>query len=284
MSNKMTRNGCRLTRGGILAALLTLLAILHSTTFAHKQNGQDLHTMVSLQHAPHGTADLTWNPQATTLTVTMKLSGLQAQTSHPAHIHSGDCSTDGDSVYPLNHVVADAAGNGISTTTINNVTGGIPATGWHITVHSGPTLQTPAEALAISCGNVVNQQRATNTTQSVSVPLDGANADNQQATGTADLSLDQATLTVHTTVSNLVPGSEHAAHIHAGSCESQLPGNILYPLTPLKADTQGVARSVTVIPNVSSLPASGWYINIHFGTDLSTQTGFDSIACGNVEN
>ena len=43
-------------------------------------------------------------------------------------------------------------------------------------------------------------------TQSVSVPLDGANADNQQATGTADLSLKQGTLTVNTTVSNLVPG------------------------------------------------------------------------------
>ena len=284
MSNKMTRNSNRLARGGIIVALLTLLAILHSTALAHNQNGQDPHTIVSLQHGPHGTADLTWNPQATTLTVTIKLSGLQAQTSHPANIHAGDCSTDGNIIYPLNPVVADAAGNGISTTTINNVAGGIPATGWHINVHSGPTLQTPAEALAITCGNVVNQQTATNMTQSVSVPLDGANADNQQATGTADLSLKQGTLTVSTTVSNLVPGSEHAAHIHAGSCESQLPGNILFPLTSLKADTQGVARSVTVIPNVSSIPASGWYINIHFGTDLSTQTGFDPIACGNVEN
>jgi hypothetical protein len=282
MSNKMTRNSIRLIKGGIVAALLTLLAMLHSTTFAHNQNGQVFHTTVSLRHSPHGTADLTWNPQNTKLTVTIKLSGLQAQTSHPAHIHSGDCSTDGTIVYTLNNVVADAAGNGTSTTTINNVTDGIPATGWHINVHSGPTLQTPAEALAITCGKVINQQTATNTTQSVSVPLDNANADNQQATGTADLSLDQGTLTVNTTVSNLVPGSEHAAHIHTGSCESQLPGNILYPLTTLKADTQGVASSVTVIPNVSSIPASGWYINIHFGTDLSTQTGFDPIACGNV--
>ncbi len=272
-----------LARGSFIVILLMLLVMPHSTTFAHSHNGQGAQAIVSLQHTPHGTADLTWNPQTTTMTVTIKISGLQAQTSHPAHIHSGDCSTDGTPVYPLNNVVADTAGNGISTTTIKNVPGGIPATGWHITVHSGPTLKTPAEALAISCGNVVNQQTATNTTQSVSVPLDGANADNQQATGTANLSLDQGTLTVKTTVSNLVPGSEHAAHIHAGSCESQLPGNIIYPLNTLKADTHGVANSVTVIPNVSSIPSSGWYINIHFSTDLSTQTGFDPIACGNID-
>lgn len=284
MSNTMDHNRNSLARGSIFIALFLLLAMLHSTTFAHSQDGQGTHATASLQHTPHGAADLTWNPQATTLTVTIKLAGLQAQTSHPAHIHSGDCSTDGSIVYSLNDVVADAAGNGISTTTINNVTGGIPATGWHINVHNGPTLNTPTEALAISCGDVVNQQTATNITQSVSVPLDGANADNQQATGTADLSLNQGTLIVNTTVSNLVPGSDHAAHIHAGSCESQLPGNVVYPLNTLKADTHGVASSVTSIPNVSSIPASGWYINVHFGTDLSTQTGFDPIACGNVKN
>ena len=76
----MTRNGSRLIGGGIIVALLTLLAVFHSITFAHNQNGQDPHTIVSLWHTPHGTADLKWNPQATTLTVTIKLSGLQAQT------------------------------------------------------------------------------------------------------------------------------------------------------------------------------------------------------------
>jgi hypothetical protein len=284
MSNKMTHNRSHVVRGSIIVASLIILAVLHFTTFAHSQHAQSSHAIVSLRHTPYGTADLTWDPQTTALTVTIQLSGLQAESSHPAHIHMGDCSIDGPIVYPLHSVVADTAGNGISTTTISNVTDGIPATGWHINVHNGPTLETPTEALAISCGNIVNQQTATNTTQSVSVPLDGANADNQQATGTADLSLAQGTLTVKTTVSKLVPGSEHAAHIHAGRCESQLPGNIIYPLTTLKANSQGVASSMTIIPNVSSIPARGWYINIHFGTDLSSQTAFDPIACGNVEN
>src|SRR5260370_34149864 len=98
MSNKMTRNSSSLTRGGIMAALLTLITLLamrHSTTFAHNQDGPGLHSIVCLRHTPHGTADFTWNPQATTLTATIKLSGLQAHTSHPAQIHSDDCSTAG---------------------------------------------------------------------------------------------------------------------------------------------------------------------------------------------
>jgi hypothetical protein len=31
-----------------------------------------------------------------------------------------------------------------------------------------------------------------------------------------------------------------------------------------------------------TIPARGWYINLHNSTDLSTQTGFDPIACGDV--
>ena len=52
MSNKMTRNGSRLIGGGIIVALLTLFAILHSTALAHNQNGQDAHTIVSLSAHP----------------------------------------------------------------------------------------------------------------------------------------------------------------------------------------------------------------------------------------
>jgi hypothetical protein len=40
----------------------------------------------------------------------------------------------------------------------------------------------------------------------------------------------------------------------------------------------------TVIQGVPSIPEHGWYINVHRTTDLSTQTGFDPITCGNVED
>ncbi|MGH2481590.1 MAG: hypothetical protein ACRDHW_18205 [Ktedonobacteraceae bacterium] len=38
----------------------------------------------------------------------------------------------------------------------------------------------------------------------------------------------------------------------------------------------------TTIQNVTGIPSTGWYVNVHRGTDLSTQTGFDPIACGDV--
>jgi hypothetical protein len=40
------------------------------------------------------------------------------------------------------------------------VTGGIPATGWNVTIHNGATDQTGT----LLCGNVVNPTRATSVT------------------------------------------------------------------------------------------------------------------------
>ena len=99
-------------------------------------------------------------------------------------------------------------------------------------------------------------------------------------TGMAQLSLSGTTLTVKLTLSGLEPNSAHAAHIHTGSCESQ--GAVVYPLMPVMADASGNATVMTTINNVSSIPGSGWYVNVHHSTALSTQTGFDPIACGNV--
>lgn len=59
-------------------------------------------------------------------------------------------------LYPFKDVVVDTAGNGTTTTMIQLI-GGIPATGWHITVHRGPTAQTGD----LLCGNIVNPTGAT---------------------------------------------------------------------------------------------------------------------------
>jgi CHRD domain len=264
---------------GVMALLLlTLIAMSSLVAFAHSSSDHDTQTTVSLKHTPHGHAKLKWDPASEKLTVTIKLTGLQANTRHPAHIHAGDCSVMGKIIYPLSDVVADSAGNAVSTTTIDDVDGGIPASGWYINVHSGPTLATSAQALAISCGNVSNPDQA----HSVSTRLGGTIDANQMAYGTAHLSLHDHTLTVKVTEKNLVPGSSHAIHIHAGSCQNQIPGKVLYPLTTLTANSDGVATSVTTIKDVKSIPEIGWYINVHFSTDLTTQTGFDPIDCGNV--
>jgi hypothetical protein len=153
----------------MVVLLFILFTMMSFTAFAYNQ-GLQSHTVTSLVKlpsgggGPSGTADLQWDPQTKALTATVRLSGLQPESSYANHIHAGNCSPiEGQMLYPFNNVVTDAAGNGTATTTINNITDGIPASGWHVTVHSGPT----AEYSPMLCGNVVNPGGA----RSVSVPL-----------------------------------------------------------------------------------------------------------------
>ncbi|MDB5084180.1 MAG: hypothetical protein JWN30_1066 [Bacilli bacterium] len=100
-----------------------------------------------------GTATLVLNPSTNVLTVTEKVSGLDPNSSHPEHIHSGTPANPGTIVYPLNTVIADSQGNATVTTVINDVTQ-IPASGWIINIHLGPNL-TGDQAKQIAAGSVV---------------------------------------------------------------------------------------------------------------------------------
>ncbi len=166
MRNNMLRTKSTAIRRSItIVLLLTLFTMMSVTAFAQDQNRQSFrsHTVSSLQNVPSGRAELRWNARSKALTATVHLSGLRPRSNLAAYIHAGNCSSKGKILYPFNNVVADAAGNGVSTATINNVTGGIPERGWNITVHNGST----AQASDLLCGNVVASKRAT----SVSIPL-----------------------------------------------------------------------------------------------------------------
>lgn len=285
----MKRTVGTIARTGLLGVLiLSLLALsslavtsrVHAVNTPHNMGQQAAASY--LAHVAGGSAQLSWLPSSHVLTVTLYISGLQANTSHPAHIHAGDCSVDGAIIYPLNDVVANAAGNAVSTTIISGVKSGIPATGWYINVHVGPTLAVAMQAAPLACGNIMNSNTSTASIQTAVTTLGPTTAPNQSAYGVSLLTLKGDTLTVYTTVYHLVPGSSHMAHIHAGSCQYQVPGSVLYPLTVLTADAKGMATSTTTISGISAIPVAGWYINIHYGTDLSTQVGYDPIDCGNV--
>lgn len=264
--------------------LLVAFAVSSHATYARASGGGTDHVFVHLRHTPFGTATLKWDPKSENLTVTVNLVGLAGNSTHPAHIHGGDCDDNGPILYPLNNVVANAAGDAHTTTVIPDIEGGIPASGWYINVHNGPTLATPAQAMAIACGNVHNSNTSLNQVQTVETFLGATPDPNQAVSGSATLTLHKETLTVTVTVHGLVPGSVHPEHIHAGSCQSQLPGTIVYPLNNLVGDQNGNATSTTVIQNVKTIPEHGWYVNVHRSTNLTTQTGFDPIACGNVED
>lgn len=236
-----------------------------------------------LKHVPNGTAALSWDPTSQMLTVQLTLVGLAPGSMHPAHIHTGSCANQGNVVHPLTTVVADSHGDATASTMVK-VAGGIPASGWYVNVHNGPGLA-PADTqfLPIVCGDVANSNTSTSAAQSVMVTMNAAPpaSAGQAATGMAKLTLSGTQLTIVVTISGLAPNSMHPAHIHAGTCESQ--GAVLYPLTTIAADASGNATvTTTVTIKESAIPSTGWYVNVHRDPDLTTSTGFDPIACGNV--
>ena len=233
-----------------------------------------------LQHSPAGSAQLTWNPTNHALTVAITLLGLASNSKHPAHIHAGSCTKGGSPIYPLQDVVANEAGVGTSTSTINNVEGGIPESGWFINVHNGPAMDSDLQSAVISCGNIVNPNPKTGSAQNIHVPLATSTSPDQAAIGNAQLKLASGTLTVTLSLQGLEPRTVHAAEVHSGGCGSQ--GKVLYTLKPIVADKTGKASAITVITGVSSVPDLGWYISVHQTTDLTTQAGSDPIACGDV--
>lgn len=268
------------------AIIALLLAACGSSTSTSNTNSSSTSNTVTataqLQHMPMGTALLDWTPTTKTLAVQLTLSGLAPSSTHPAHIHAGSCANQGKVIYPLSNIVADAQGNATVTTNIANIANGIPASGWYINVHNGPGLSATDQFQPIACGDISNPNTATSQEQKVQFPLQGmlATNSNQASSGTAKLTLSGTTLTVVITLSGLAPNSTHAAHIHSGACNKE--GGVVHPLNPITADASGNANSTTVIKNVSSIPSSGWYVNIHNSTTLTNQTGFDPIACGNV--
>ncbi len=235
-----------------------------------------------LKHMPTGVATISWNPTSQALMVNISLIGLAPNSTHPAYIHHGSCSKQGLIVYPLQNVVANAHGVGTSTTTIKNVTK-VPATGWYVNIHNGPDLSTSDQSLSIVCGDIALTNVPPTSPLSLKIPLNSAPpaSTGESVNGTAHLTLSGKTLTVRLIVSGLEPNSSHEAHIHSGSCASQ--GPVVYPLQTVTADASGHANVTTTIKNVTSIPSSGWYVHLHHSTALSTQTGFDPIACGDVK-
>ena len=97
-----------------------------------------------------GTITLTAGPRSTT--IELKITGLQASSSHVSHIHLGSCTGRGGIAFALNQVIADGQGNADTKTTLNITYP--PATGkWYAVVHSGPDMQ-GTNSKYLLCGNL----------------------------------------------------------------------------------------------------------------------------------
>ena len=86
---------------------------------------------------PQGTATITYNPDAQTLTVVVNASGLTPGT-HAAHVHIGSCQSQGPVQYMLMDFVANSSGKIVNESrTVTGVTIPVPPSGWYLNLHQG---------------------------------------------------------------------------------------------------------------------------------------------------
>ena len=89
---------------------------------------------------------------AHSVSIELKITGLQPNSSHVSHIHIGSCQQVGNISLALNQVVAD--GNGEADTRSTLTATYPPASGsWYVVVHAGPDMQ-GTNASYLLCGNL----------------------------------------------------------------------------------------------------------------------------------
>lgn len=97
-----------------------------------------------------GTITVTSTP--TSLTVELRITGLQAASIHVSHIHGGSCTARGGILRGLNPVIADSQGGADTRTTVNLKYP--PASGHlYVVVHVGPDM-VGTNSKYLLCGNL----------------------------------------------------------------------------------------------------------------------------------
>lgn len=85
------------------------------------------------------------------ITVSVKLSGFDPNTSHDGHIHTGTCEQQGGVVFPLTTIKADAQGAGSADTTVANASFATVSDGKHYVQYH--TASNPP-GQQVSCANI----------------------------------------------------------------------------------------------------------------------------------
>src|SRR5665213_4050397 len=95
---------------------------------------------------------ITVTTSGTSLTVELKITGLQAASIHVSHIHIGSCVARGAIKYALNPVIADDQGTADVKSTVKATYP--PTSGsWYVVVHVGPDM-TGTNSKYLLCGNL----------------------------------------------------------------------------------------------------------------------------------
>jgi hypothetical protein len=218
---------------------------------------------------PSGTATLSWDPNTKRITAAMNASGFTPGAGHAMHLYPGSCAGQNEAPSARFSDISANAGGDIRQSVVSQPTpGGIPP-GAYLTIHLAPGGQLggvgQVSFTPIACAQIPPGTRPAGPVTLRLVPPPGSTP-----SGSAQLAYDGVHHTLHVAVrvSGLTPNTTHAVHIHDGSCQAQ--GAVRYGLPDLHADAQGNAALAAEVGNVTGAPpASGWSINVHFGS--STQ-------------
>jgi hypothetical protein len=98
--------------------------------------------------------------------------------------------------------------------------------------------------------------------------------------GTGNIIMGTDSFTVTIKLTGFAPNSSHVSHLHAGRCAQ--PGGIAYALVQVIADASGAATVTSTVPATFTVPASGWYVNVHHGPDFTEAEYAPSDSCGDL--
>jgi hypothetical protein len=99
-------------------------------------------------------------------------------------------------------------------------------------------------------------------------------------TGVGQVYKGAGSFTVSIQLRGIKASTSHVSHVHIGSCAK--PGGVAYALLEVVADAQGNATATSTVAEYYSMPATGWYVNVHEGADLSEAEYLPSISCGDL--
>jgi len=131
---------------------------------------------------------------------------------------------------------------------------------------------------AIACGGSSGPDAAASPKPAATFTMGSMSASG--VTGAGQVYKGAASFTVAIQLKGMVPGSSHVSHVHIGSCSK--PGNVAYALLQVIADSSGNATATTVVGEYYSMPATGWYVNVHTGPDFSEPEYAPSVSCGDL--
>jgi hypothetical protein len=99
--------------------------------------------------------------------------------------------------------------------------------------------------------------------------------------GTALITKATGSFTVKLTLTGMKPSTQHANHVHKGSCAKA--GPIDKSLQTISADASGSGTQTSTVPADFAIPPEGWYVNVHTGPDITQPGQGAPIACGDIQ-